>query len=134
MFDSSKLKELEDHKLISITWKDDWGEIVAYDFVFNEGHVFMQSSNNGMIFVCDYTDMRIDRMRNYKDIKRWYREFAIELVIYIVKSEDDNIDSFVFRECWVNNTILRVHLGICNDYGDIVEWIADSKFLIDDVI
>ena len=132
MFDSSKLKELEDHKLISITWKDDWDEIVAYDFVFKEGQVFMQSSNNGIIFVCNYTDMRIDRMRNYKDIKSWYREFAIELVIYIAKSEDDNIDSFVFRELWANNTMLGVHLGIYNDYGDIVEWIAESKFLIDD--
>ena len=48
--DKSKLKELENSKVINVSYKDEYEDVLSYEFVFHDGQVFMNSSSSGEIY------------------------------------------------------------------------------------
>lgn len=132
MLDKSKLKELDASKVICVSWKNDWDDIIAYYFVFNDNKIYMESSSNGNIYIADINDIDTSNINNWKTINRWYRMFGIEIVCHIIVKKLQ--DAEIFEECSDNDIKLTVSLGERDNEGNILEWITSSKFEIGDYI
>lgn len=130
MFDKNKLKELDTSKVICVSWKNEWDDVMAYNFIFHDNQIFMDSSNCGEIYIADIDDIDTNNIYNWKSINRWYRMFGIEIVCHIINNDLQDVE--IFEECYDNDTKLLVQLGERDEDGNILEWIAESHFLISD--
>ena len=130
MLDKSKLKELDSSKVISVYWNNEWDDVTVYNFIFHDNKIFMDSSNNGEIYITDIDDIDIHNIYNWKTIERWYRRFGIEIICHIL--ENDLQDVGIFYECYENDTKMFIELGERDENGNILEWIAESTFIISD--
>ena len=127
--DRSKLKELENNKVINVSYKDEYEDITSYNFIFHDDKIFMDSSH-GELFVATIDDIDISDIPNWKDIKRWYRRFGINIICYIL--DNDGQDSDIFSEWFDEDYKLYIGLGERDEDGDILNWIMNSTFTISD--
>lgn len=124
--DRSKLKELENNKVINISYKDEYEDVLSYEFVFHDDKVFMNSSSSGEIYIADINEIDNNDIINYKDIKRWYRRFAMNILDYIM--EENRQDADTFREWYEYEYKLFIGLAERDEEGDIVGWISDGDY------
>lgn len=123
--DKTKLKELENFKVINVSYKDEYDDVIAYDFVFHDDKVYMDSSY-GEIYIADIDEIDTHDIPNYKDISRWYIRFAMNILDYIM--ENDGEDADVFREWYGEEYKLFFGLGKRDEDGDLEEWISTSGY------
>lgn len=128
--DKSKLKELEDNKMICISYTDEFDDVMQYDFVFNDDKIFMDSSH-GQLFVANIDDIDVSDIPNWKDIKRWYRRFGANIIKFIL--ENKGIDYKVFKEWYDEDYKLYIGIAETCDIG-VDYWIAESNVILSDYI
>lgn len=129
--DKTKLKELEDNKMITISYTDEFDDVMEYDFIFNDGKIFMESSENGNLFVANIDDIDVSDIPNWKDIERWYRRFGVNIIKYIL--ENKGIDYKVFKEWYDEDYKLYIGVGELCGIG-VDYWLAESNVILSDYI
>jgi hypothetical protein len=130
--DRSKLVELENSKVVNVSYTDEYEDVISYNFIFRDSKIFMDSSLNGELYVADIDDIDISDIPNWNDIKRWYRRFGINIICYIINNNSQDYE--VFEEWYKYDYKLFIGLAERDEDGNIEEWIAESNFIIEDYI
>ena len=130
--DRSKLVELENSKVVNVSYTDEYEDVISYNFIFRDSKIFMDSSLNGELYVADIDDIDISDIPNWNDIKRWYRRFGINIICYIINNNSQDYEAF--EEWYKYDYKLFIGLAERDEDGNIEEWIAESNFIIEDYI
>ena len=117
--------------MICISYTDEFDDVMQYDFIFYDGKIFMESSNNGNMFVANIDDIDVSDIPNWKDIERWYRRFGVNIIKSIL--ENTGIDYKIFKE-WYDEDY-KLYIGIAELCGIGVDyWLAESNVILSDYI
>lgn len=127
--DKNKLKELEDDKFIYLSYIDEYENVISYTFIFHDAKIFMDSSNNGEIFIADMSDINVSNIYNYDDIQKWYRKLGNNIIRYIIDNNAQDADIFI--EWHKKRFPLSIGLGVKDKDGNVLEYIAEDKFIIE---
>lgn len=131
-FDESKFKELNDKRIDIWSYRNEFDDEYPFylQFYFKDGTVYFDNSNP----VCKLTDfLESPFLKNYKDIKYWWRVIAIEIGCYLYINDDDDVCRWVDDE--EKNPLQKARLiSWDNEEDELIDVLYSTTFRIKDYV